>query len=344
MRRAIVVTGVALMAAVPLVALGQPAPYRVAARLVPGGDGGWDYLTVDAPGHRLFVSRWSRVQVVDLASGRLAGEIPDTEGVHGIALAPELGVGFTSNGRAGSVTVFDLKTLATVATIKLAARNPDAILYEPVTKRVFTFNGGSHDATAIDAATRTVLGTIPLGGKPEFAVADGTGAIFDNLEDTSAIVKLDARTLKVVARWPIAPGEEPSGLAIDTEHRRLFSVCHNKLMVVLDADSGRVITTLPIGAGVDGAAFDAARGVALSSNGAGTLTVVREVSPQKFSVVADVPTQRGARTIALDPTTRRLYLPTAEFGPRPTPSPANPYGRPPIVPGSFVVLVLDPAM
>ena len=324
-------------------AVGADAPYRVAARLTPGGDGGWDYLTVDTAGHRLFLSRATRVQVVDLVSGKLLGEIPGTEGVHGIALAPELGVGFTSNGRANSVTVFDLKTLAVLGTIALEARNPDAICYEPVSKRVFTFNGGSRDATAIDAKTRTVVGTIPLGGKPEFAVADGKGKVFVNIEDKSTLTRLDASTLKLEANWTLAPCEEPSGLAMDAEHHRLFSVCGNKLMAVSDGDAGKVMTTLPIGGWVDGAAFDTAAGLAFSSNGVGSVTIVREETPDKFSVLADVPTQRGARTIAIDPTTRRLYLPTADFGPPPSPTAEHPRPRPPILPGSFVVLVLEPA-
>jgi hypothetical protein len=334
----------ALLVGTATAAVAGDAPYRIAARLAPGGDGGWDYLTVDAPSHRLFVSRATRVQVVDLTTGKLVGEIPGTEGVHGIALAPEFAVGFTSNGRGNSVTVFDLATLQVSGTIKLEAKNPDAILYDPASKRVFTFNGGSHDATAIDAKTRTAVGNIPLAGKPEFAVSDGKAKIFVNIEDNGSIAKLDAGTLKVEATWPIAPCEEPSGLAIDAAHHRLFSVCGNKLMAVVDADNGHVVTTLPIGGGVDGAAFDAAKGLAFSSNGAGSVTVVREEAPDKFSVVADVPTQRGARTIALDPTTHRLYLPTAGFGPPPSPSPDNPRGRPPILPGSFVVLVLESAL
>ncbi len=341
-RHKIVATVLTAVALAGSMARAADAPYRIAARLTPGGEGGWDYLTVDAAGRRLFLSRATRVQVVDLVGGKLLSEISGTEGVHGIALAPEFGAGFTSNGRGNSVTVFDLKTLATVETVRLDARNPDAILYEPVSKRVFTFNGGSRDATAIDAARRAVVGTIPLAGKPEFAVADGKGKVFVNIEDKGTLTQLDAATLKVEADWSLAPCEEPSGLAMDAEHRRLFSVCGNKLMAVSDADAGKVIATLPIGGGVDGAAFDPAKGLAFSSNGAGSVTVVREETPQKFSVLTDVPTQRGARTIALDPGTHRLYLPTASFGPPPSPSPANPRGRPPMVPDSFVVLVLEP--
>ncbi len=333
--------GLLLLTAIAPVSAAEPS-YRIVTRLAPGGDGGWDYLTVDPDGHRLFVSRSTRVQVIDLSTGKLVGEIPGTEGVHGVALAPEVGTGFTSNGRAGTVTAFDLKTLAPVATIDVGGKNPDAILREPVTNRVFTFNGGSGDATAIDAASRKVAGRIALPGRPEFAVADGTGRIFVNLEDRSAIAELDARALKLEATWPLAPCEEPTGLALDREHHRLFAGCGNRLMAVVDSASGKVVTTLPIGAGVDGTAFDPGRGLAFSSNGSGTLTIVREEGPDRFTVVADLPTQRGARTIALDPATHRLYLPTAEFGPAPAPTPGSPRPRPPIVPGSFVVLVVEP--
>ena len=335
--------GVLAMLGAALTATGADAPYRLVSRFPVAGDGGWDYLTVDPPSHRLFVTRSTRVQVLDVTTGRLIGEIQGTEGVHGVALAAELGSGFTSNGRSGSVTVFDLKTLKSTGTIQIAGKNPDAIVYEPVSKRVFTFNGGSSDATAIDARTHAVLGAVALNARPEFAVADGLGTIFVNLEDKGAIAAIDARSLKVTATWPIAPCEEPSGLAMDREHRRLFSVCRNRLMAILDADSGRLVATLPIGAGVDGAAFDPSARLAFSSNGSGTVTIVREETPDRFRVADDVPTQRGARTIAIDETTRRLYLPTAEFGQTPAATPENPRPRAPIVPGSFVVLVLEPA-
>ena len=315
--------------------------YKIVARYQPGGEGGWDYLTVDAASQRLFVTRSTRVQVIDLATGKLLGEIADTPGVHGVALAPDLGRGFTSNGRDSTVTVFDLKSLAAVARVHLAARNPDAILYEPTTRRVFTFNGGSQNATAIDAVADTVVGNVFLGGRPEFGVADGKGRVFVNLEDSSAVVGFDARTLAVGPRWPLAPGEEPTGLAIDREHRRLFSVCHNQTMIVLDADSGRQVATLPIGAGTDGAAFDPATGFAFSSNGSGTVTVVHEDAADRFSVVDSVTTQPGARTIAMDPKTHQLYLATASFGEAPAATPENPRPRRPMVPGSFAILVLD---
>lgn len=343
MRRQALASVVLAMLGPVLTTAAAETPYRLVSRFAVGGDGGWDYLTVDAPTHRLFVSRATRVQVIDVQTGRLITEIPGTEGVHGIALAPEFGSAFTSNGRTATVTVFDLQTLRPTATVQIAGKNPDAIVYEPVSKRVFTFNGGSSDATAIDAQSHTVVGTVSLGARPEFAVADGTGTLFVNLEDRNAIAAINARSLKVTSTWPIAPCEEPSGLAIDREHRRLFSVCRNKLMAVVDADSGRLLTTLPIGARVDGVAFDSKAGLAFSSNGSGTVTIVREEAPDRFRVVAELATQTGARTIALDDATHRIYLPTAEFGQVPPATPENPHPRPPIVPGSFVVLVLEPA-
>ena len=320
---------------------GAASSYRVVARYQPGGDGGWDYLTADPDGKRLFVSRSTRVQVLSLADGKLLGEIQDTPGVHGIALAPDLHKGFTSNGRDSSVTVFDLASLAPVARVAVGASRPDAILYEPVTHRVFTFNGGSANATVIDAATDSVIGHIPLGGKPEFAVHNGQGTVYVNIEDKSQVAAIDAAQMTVRSTWPIAPGEEPSGLAIDRAHHRLFSVCGNQKMIVLDATDGTVLTHLPIGSGVDGAAFDEARGLAFASNGQGTLTVVREVSPTKFEVAENDSTQRSARTIALDPSTHKLYLPAAQFGPAPAPTADTPRPPPPMIPGSFVLLVVE---
>jgi len=313
--------------------------YRVIDTLRLGGDGGWDYLAFDPASRRLFVSRGTHVVVVDADTRAAVGDIPDTPGVHGIAIATDLGRGFVSNGRAGTTTIFDLKTLGKIGEVK-TGENPDAILYDPATRRVFTFNGRGADATAIDAARGTVAGTVPLGGRPENAVTDGKGRVFVNIEDKSEIVALDSKDLQVKSRWPLKPCEEPSGLAFDSAHGRLFAVCSNKLMAVVDATSGRVVTTLPIGSGVDGAAFDAATGLAFSSNGEGTVTVVHEDSPEAFRVVETVKTQRGARTLALDPKTHRIFLSTAEFGPAPAPTAEVPRPRPSIVPGSFVVLVL----
>ena len=316
--------------------------YHLLDRFKVGGEGGWDYLTIDPQAQRLYFGRSTRVQILDSASGKVLGEIPDTPGVHGIALAPDLHRGFTSNGRDSSVTIFDLRTLAPIARVHMEARGPDAILYEPTTHRVFTFNGGSANATAIDAASGKVLGYVALEGRPEFAVADGRGRIFVNLEDSSAVVTLDPRKLTVLARWPLAPGEEPSGLALDAAHHRLFSVCSNKRMVVLDSGTGRVVAIVPIGDGPDGSAFDPGTGLAFSSNGEGTLTVVHEDAPDRFTVVGDVPTEPRARTMALDPVNHRVYLATARFGEAPAPTAEHPHPRPPMIPDSFEILVLGP--
>jgi YVTN family beta-propeller protein len=329
-----------LFQSISLFAQTKAAPsYHVIHRFKLGGEGGWDYLTFDAKGNRLFISRSTHVMVVDAEKGEVIGDIPDTQGVHGIALVEELGKGYTSNGRTSSVTVFDLKTLKVLKQIPVG-KNPDAIIYDPASKRVFTMNGASNDATAIDTRTDTVAGTIPLNGRPESAVSDERGHVFVNLEDKSAVVEFDPSKLTVLARWPIAPGEEPSGLAIDRKHARLFSTGANKTLVVLDATTGKVVKTLPIGSSVDGAGFDPEMGLAFSSNGEGTLTVIREDSPDKFSVVENVTTQRGARTLALDTKTHRVFLVTAEFGPPPAPTPEHPRPRPSVVPGSFTLLIV----
>ena len=344
MSRSYRISGFVLGALVALAAAPAPsqnATYRVVGRIPLAGEGGWDYLGVDPAARRLYVSRGTHVAVIDVVRDAVVGDIPNTAGVHGIAVVAALGRGFTSNGRDSTVTIFDLKTLATLSTVVVTGRNPDAIAYDPVSQLVFTFNGGSANATAIDPRSGAVVGTIELGGKPEFAVPDGRGRMYVNIEDKSEVVAFDARTLQVLARWPLAPCEEPSGLAIDRQHRRLFSVCSNRLMAVLDADQGRVVATLPIGGGVDGAAFDSTTQLAFSSNGEGTLTVVHEESPAAFRVVETDSTQRGARTIALDPTTHRLYLTAAQFGPPPAATPERPRPRPPVIPGSVVVLVLE---
>ena len=313
--------------------------YHVTKKTVLGGDGGWDYLTVDAKARRIYISRSTHVMVVDADSAALVGDIPGTNGVHGIAIASDLDKGFISDGRDGNVTIFDTRTLKVLGTAP-AGKNPDAIIYDPASKRVFAFNGASKDATAIDAKTGTVAGTIPLGGKPEFAAADEKGHVFVNIEDTSEIVQFDSNKLSIENRWKIAPGQEPSGLAMDRKHRRLFSVCSNKLMVVVNADSGAVITTLPIGQGTDAAGFDPETGFAFSSNGEGTLTVVHEDSADKFSVVDTVPTQVRARTMALDTKTHQVFTVTAEFGPPPAATAQQPRPRAPMVPGSFTLLAL----
>ncbi|MGB7130146.1 MAG: YncE family protein [Candidatus Sulfotelmatobacter sp.] len=327
-----------LSAAVALAAAGPG--YKLLKTYKIGGEGGWDYLLADSAARRLYISRATHVIVLDLDSLKPVGDIADTPGVHGIALAPELGRGFTSNGREGTVSIFDLKTLATSSKVKVG-ENPDSILYDPVTKRVFTFNGRSHDSTAIDAAKGTVLGTIKLDGKPEFSVSDGKGEIFVNIEDKSELTAIDAKKLAVKTSWPLAPCESPTGLSMDKKNRRLFVGCDNKMMAVVDADTGKVLATPAIGEGVDATRFDEGTGLAFASCGEeGVLTVVREESPDKFVVAENVPTQQGARTMALDAKTHNIYTVTAKFGPPPAPTADNPHPRRSIVPDTFVVLVL----
>jgi DNA-binding beta-propeller fold protein YncE len=326
------------LAAVALAATGPG--YHVVTTYKLGGEGGWDYLITDADARRTYISRGTHVVVIDADTGKSVGDIADTPGVHGIALAPELGRGFTSNGREGTVSIFDIKTLATNSKVKVG-ENPDAILYDPASKRVFTFNGRSQDSTAIDAATGKVVGTIKLDGKPEFAATDAKGGIWVNIEDKSELVAIDPNKLEVKAKWPLAPCTEPSGLAIDRKNRRLFAGCDNKMMAVVDADSGKVLATPPIGDGVDATAFDPETGLAFAScGGDAVLTVVREDSPDKFSVAENVPTQKGARTMALDTKTHKVFVVTAQFGSRPAPTADNPHPRPAILPDSFVVLVV----
>jgi YVTN family beta-propeller protein len=320
-------------------AVASDAGYHVTKTYKLGGDGGWDYLKLDSSSRRLYISHATHVMVIDADSGKAVGDIPDTPGVHGIALAPELGRGFVSNGREGTVTIFDIETLKLIAKIKVGD-NPDAILYDPATKRVFTFNGRSQDSTAIDAAKGTVLGTIRLEGKPEFAVSDGKGGIFVNIEDKSQLDAIDPSKLEVKSRWPLAPCEEPSGLSMDRKNRRLFVGCDNKMMAVVDADSGKMLATPAIGDGVDATAFDEGTGLAFASCGEGVLTVVREDSPSKFSVAENVKTQEGARTLALDDKTHQVFVVTAKFGPPPAPTPENPHPRHSILPDTFVVLVV----
>lgn len=322
-------------------AMAAAAPgYHVVTTYKVGGEGGWDYLTADASARRLYISRGTHVIVLDLDSGKHLGDIPDTPGVHGIALAPELGRGFTSNGHEGTVSIFDIKTLALISKVKVG-ENPDAILFDPATKRVFTFNGHSQDSSAIDAASGKVLGTIKLDGKPEFAASDAKGEIFVNIEDKSELVAIDPNKLEVKATWPLAPCTEPSGLAIDRKHRRLFVGCDNKMMAVVNADNGKVLATPAIGEGVDATAFDDETGLAFASCGEdGVLTVVKEDSPEKFSVAENVTTEKGARTLALDSKTHKMFVVTADFGPPPAATAENPHPRRSIVPGTFVVLVL----
>lgn len=317
-------------------ALAAPGPsgYQLTKTIPVGGDEGWDYLAVDSAARRVYVSHGTHVVVLDADSDAVVGDIPDTQGVHGIAIASDLGRGFVSDGRANAVTIFDLKTLKTLGTVK-AGTNPDAIVYDARTKRVFTMNGRSHNSTAINAADGSVAGTFDLGGKPEFAVADGKGSIFVNIEDKSELVQFDPQKLTVLHRWPLAPCESPSGLAMDLKTRRLFAGCDNKMMAVIDADTGKVITTPPIGAGVDANAFDPETNYAFASTGEGVLNVIHEDSPDKFTVVENVPTKRSARTMGLDLKTHTVFLSAADFDP---PAPGERRGK--MKPGSFVVLVV----
>jgi DNA-binding beta-propeller fold protein YncE len=309
-----------------------PEGYHLAKTIPVPGDGGWDYLIADGAARRVYVSHGNQVDVLDADSNEVTGAIPNTKGVHGIALAPDLGRGFTSNGRDNNVTIFDLKTLKPIGGPVATGKNPDAILYDPSTKRVFAFNGRDGSATVIDAADGKVAGTIDLGGKPEFAAADGAGNVFVNLEDKNTLVKIDAKKMTVLERWPLTPGEEPSALTIDANTHRLFVGCHNKMMVVVDAETGKVVDHQPIGQGVDAAAFDPATGQVYFSCGDGTVTVIHEDGPNKYSVAETVKTKVGARTMALDPKTHDLFLPSAERKPNAG------GGRPTLVPGTFAVL------
>lgn len=302
------------------------------------GDGGWDYLSVDEAGSRLFVSHGTVVQVVDLKTNQVSGTISETPGVHGIAIAPDLDKAFISVGRNASVKVINLKSLAVIADVKITGENPDAIMYDQYSKRVFVFNGRSSNATVLDAVTNEVAGTIPLEGKPEFPVSDGKGNLFVNIEDKSLISVIDVKTMKVLKSWPIAPGEEASGLALDNETHRLFAVCGNKLMVVVDATDGHVVTSLPIGDGCDGVKFDQGLKRAYSSNGEGTMTVVQEINKDSFKVLENVTTMPGARTLALDNSSHHIYLPTAEFNPAPEATADNPRPRRSPKPDSFYVI------
>jgi len=323
---------------------GQNAPseYSIVNKIHLPGEGGWDYLSVDEAGSRLFLSHSSVVLVVDLKTATLLGTINETPGVHGIALAPELNKAFISVGRNASVKVINFKTLAVIADVPTTGKNPDAIMYDQFSNKVFTFNGGSSNSTVIDATTNAVVGTIALEGKPEFPASDGKGKIYVNIEDKSLISVIDVKTLKVEKSWPIAPGEEASGLALDNETHRLFAVCSNKLMVVVDAIDGHIVTTLPIGDGCDGVKFDPGMKRAYSSNGDGTMTVVQELTKDSFKVLENVLTQQGSRTLAVDTKTHHIYLPGAEFIAAPAATADNPRPRRAMKPDSFIVLDVAP--
>jgi len=326
-----------LMQATAFSSVAQSSEYKIINTFHLVGDGGWDYLSIDESSNRLFVSHGTQVQVVDLSSGKLIGSVPGLSGVHGIAIAAEINKAFISCGRDSSVVIVDLKTLKFIDKIKVTGANPDAILYDSYSHRVFTFNGRSANATVIDAYTHKIVTTIALDGKPEFAVTDGNGKIFVNNEDKSMIYVINSNTLQVEQKWTIEPGKEPSGLAFDKANHRLFSVT-DKLMVIVDSENGKIVATVPIGEGVDGVAFDPIKKRAYSSNGEGTVSVVQEGTPNEFNVVETITTQRGARTIGINTKTHRIYLPTGEFGPVPKPTPENPRSRPTAKPGTFTIL------
>ncbi len=328
-----------LLTLTPALLAADAPKYQVTDHFAVTGDGGWDYLSLDGDGARLFISRGTHVQVVDTASGKLLGDIPDTLGVHGIAAANDLGVGVTSNGKANSLTVFDLASLKKTGEVK-AGTKPDAIIYDAFTHHVFAFNGNSHNATVVDPSKAAVVATIPLDGAPEFAASDLQGKVFANLEDKNEIVEIDAQKNTVLAHWALTGCDGPTGLAIDRQNHRLFSVCANQVMTVLDAVSGKLVATVPIGKHPDAAGFDAETRLAFSSNGDGTMTVVHQDSPDKYTVVQTVATATGARTLALDPKTHKIYLVTAKFGAAPMATAEQPRPRPVMVPGSFEVLVV----
>jgi YVTN family beta-propeller protein len=317
--------------------------YKFLNEIPIGGEGGWDILTIDSSADRLYLSHATKVVVIDLNKNAVVGEIADTPGVHAFVPVPEVGRGFSSNGKESKSSVVDLTTLKTVSKID-TGQSPDAIVYEPRHGEVYVFNHRGNSATVIDAKTATVSATIELGGSPEFAAVDeGAGRVYCNLEDKSEVAVIDSTKHEVVARWPIAPGEEPSGIALDAAHHRLFAGCNNKMMIMLDTGTGKVVGNVPIGAGVDSCAFDDASQFAFASCGDGTTTIAKEETPQKLTVVQTLKTERGARTMALDPKTHRIYLPTARFQPAPSPSPGASPARPTIVPNTLKLLVYGPS-
>jgi DNA-binding beta-propeller fold protein YncE len=314
-------------------------PYHFLKEIPVGGEGGWDYLSVDPVGRRLYVSHATKVVVIDIDKNEIVGEIADTPGIHGVALAPDLKRGFTSNGRENKAGIVDLESLQTLLKVD-TGQNPDGMLYEPGRQEAYMFNGRGRSATVFDAKTGAIVATIPLSGKPEFSAADPTaGRVYDNIEDKSEVAVIDTTTHQVVATWPVAPGEEASGMAIDVEHHRLFLGCGNKLMVMMDSTNGKVVTTVPIDQGVDANAFDPGTQLAFASCGAGTVTIAKEETPDKLTVVQTLPTERGARTMTLDPKTHNIYLATAKYEAQPEPAAGTPRQRPKMIPGTFKILI-----
>ncbi len=318
----------------------QTTAFHLIKKTVIGGEGGWDYLSVDSKNHRIYVSHSTKVEVLNLDTHEKVGEITNLQGVHGVIAVPKSGRGITTNGRSNTATIFDLKTLSSIVEVP-TGKNPDALLYDSYSDRVYVFNHSGGDATVIDIGAGKVTGTIALGGEAvEAGATDGKGTIFVNLEDVHEIVSFDTKTLTVKNRWKLTPGEEPTGLAIDTKTHRLFTVCHNELMLILDSENGKIIAQVPIGKRVDGVVFDPATKQAISSNGEGSITVVQEVSANEYKALETVKTELGARTITLDPKTHHVFVSTAQYGETPPATAENPRPRPKVVPGTFMILEL----
>lgn len=333
--------GIAALAVFPSWAATAPG-YKVEDKIRIEGDQGWDLLAVDDSSGAVFLTHGDRVQAVDPGTGKLLGTVTGIDGAHGVALVPDIGKGYATSGKDSAVVVFDLKTFTTLARLHTPGAKPDAIQFDPASRRVFAGLAGSDELAAFDVATSKLAGTVSLPGNPELMAVDGKGMLFVNIENKSEVAAIDAKTLKVVSIWPLAPGEEPTGLAVDPDSKRLFAGCHNHLMVALDATTGKVVASLPVGDHIDGAAFDPVLKRAYAPGGDGTLTVIQEQGPDKFTVLETVDTKKGARTIAIDAKTHHLYLPTADYGPMPAASAAQPHQRPPLLPGTFTLLDVFP--
>ena len=317
--------------------------YKFLNEIPIAGEGGWDILTIDSRAHRLYLSHATKVMVVDLEKNAVVGEIDDTPGVHGFLAVPEAQRGFSSNGKENKASLVDLKTLHTVSKIE-TGESPDALVYDSKHGEVYVFNHRGKSVTVIDAKTSKVAATIPLGGEPEFAAVDpASDRVYANIEDKSEVAAIDTAKHEVVAHWPLAPGEEPSGIALDATRHRVFSTCHNKMMTMLDTQSGKIVGTAPIGTGVDGAAFDDSTQLVFASCGEGVTNILKEETPERLSVVQTLQTKRSARTMALDPQTHRIYLPAADFQPAPSPSPGASPARPTMIPNTMKLLVYGPA-
>ncbi len=325
-----------------LAAISAQADYHIVNKIQVGGAGGWDYLEPDPVSRRLYVSHDKHVVVIDMDTLKVVGDVPDSPGMGGVALAPDLNRGFTANGDEDTVGVFALDTLQPIAKWKATGRRPNQIGYEPATQRVFSFNSTGRNITVFDAKSGAVLATLEVDGRTEFYALDGKGMIYDSLQDKATVIAIDAKAMKVVATYPLAPHTQPAGTVMDPKTRRIFVACRSKSFLVLDADSGKILATFPIGAGNDAAKFDPGTKLAFASNGDGTLAVLHEDDGDKFSLVQNVKTEVGARTMAVDPKTHRVFMPNADFGPPPPATPEKPNPRGAMIPGTFRVLVLEP--